>query len=77
MKACYQLNIQSIIIEGGNKLAESFIIEHAWDEARVIENTKMIIDNGLRAPVLTDQKLVDTEKVFTDTISYYKNTVEK
>ncbi len=77
LKACYQLNIQSIIIEGGNKLAESFIIEHAWDEARVIENTKMIIDNGLRAPVLTDQKLVDTEKVFTDTISYYKNTVEK
>lgn len=73
LQACYQLNIQSIIIEGGNQLAGSFINEHAWDEARVIENGKMIINNGLRAPVLTDQLLVHTESIFSDSVSYYKN----
>ena len=77
LKACYELNIQSLIIEGGNKLAESFINEHAWDEARVIENSRMIIDNGLRAPVLSNQKFMASESVFTDVISYYKNTVHQ
>jgi len=73
LKACHELNIQSIIIEGGNKLAESFINEGAWDEARVIENSKMIIDNGLRAPVLSNHKFVASETIATDIISYYKN----
>ena len=73
LQACYDLNLQSIIIEGGNKLAESFINEQAWDEARVIENSRMIINNGLRAPVLTNQKITSTETVFTDAISYYTN----
>jgi diaminohydroxyphosphoribosylaminopyrimidine deaminase/5-amino-6-(5-phosphoribosylamino)uracil reductase len=68
------LNIQSIIIEGGNKLAESFINEHAWDEARVIENTTMIIDNGLRAPALSNQVYVASRDVATDNISFYKNS---
>ncbi len=77
LKACYELGLQSIIIEGGNKLAESFINEHAWDEARVIENSRMIIDNGLRAPVLTNQKFVSSETVFTDIITYYKNAVQQ
>jgi len=75
LKACYELNIQSLIIEGGNKLAESFIIAGSWDEARVIENSKMIIDNGLRAPVLSNHKFVASETISTDIISYYKNAV--
>ena len=73
LKACYELGLQSIIIEGGNKLAESFINEHAWDEARVIENSRLIIDNGLRAPVLSNQMFVFSENVLNDEISYYKN----
>ena len=75
MKACYEMNIQSVLIEGGNKLAESFINEGAWDEARVIENTSMIINNGLRAPVLTNHHLIDTETISTDLISYYQNNL--
>lgn len=75
LKACYDLGLQSLIIEGGNKLAESFINEHAWDEARVIENSEMIIDNGLRAPVLSNQKFCSSENILNDNISYYKNLV--
>ena len=40
--ALYQLNIQSALIEGGAKLLQSFIDEQIWDEARVIENGKLI-----------------------------------
>lgn len=73
LKACYKLNIQSILIEGGNKLAESFINEHLWDEARVIENSELIIDNGLRAPLLSNHKLISSEAIATDIVSYYAN----
>jgi diaminohydroxyphosphoribosylaminopyrimidine deaminase/5-amino-6-(5-phosphoribosylamino)uracil reductase len=73
LKACYELNIQSLLIEGGSKLAESFINEDAWDEARVIENNQLIIDNGLRAPVLSNQHFISCETIATDTVSYYIN----
>jgi diaminohydroxyphosphoribosylaminopyrimidine deaminase/5-amino-6-(5-phosphoribosylamino)uracil reductase len=76
LKACYQLNIQSVLIEGGNKLAESFINENVWDEARIIENKQLIIDNGLRAPLLSNHQLVASETVSSDVISYYKNTIK-
>ncbi|HKG69822.1 MAG TPA: dihydrofolate reductase family protein, partial [Segetibacter sp.] len=74
MKACYELEIQSILVEGGTKLLLSFIKEQFWDEARVIENSQLIIDNGLNAPVLSNHCLTDTENILTDLISYYKNT---
>jgi diaminohydroxyphosphoribosylaminopyrimidine deaminase/5-amino-6-(5-phosphoribosylamino)uracil reductase len=73
LKACYHLRIQSILIEGGNKLAETFINENSWDEARVIENTQLIINNGLRAPLLSNQHFINSETFATDIISYYKN----
>jgi diaminohydroxyphosphoribosylaminopyrimidine deaminase/5-amino-6-(5-phosphoribosylamino)uracil reductase len=34
LNACYQNNIQSILVEGGAKLLQSFIDEGIWDEAR-------------------------------------------
>ncbi|MCW3111665.1 MAG: diaminohydroxyphosphoribosylaminopyrimidine deaminase [Segetibacter sp.] len=77
LKACYKLNIQSVLIEGGSRLAESFINENAWDEARVIENPRLIIHNGLRAPLLSNHQLVSSEAISSDVISYYKNLNNK
>jgi diaminohydroxyphosphoribosylaminopyrimidine deaminase / 5-amino-6-(5-phosphoribosylamino)uracil reductase len=73
MKDCYDLKLQSILIEGGNKLAQSFINENCWDEARVIENPTLIIDNGLRAPALSHQHLIKTQSVLADIFSFYCN----
>lgn len=73
LKACYQLNIQSLLIEGGNKLAESFINENMWDEARVIENGELIIDNGLRAPLLSNFQLISAVTVAIDQVAFYRN----
>ncbi|MDB5247267.1 MAG: diaminohydroxyphosphoribosylaminopyrimidine deaminase [Segetibacter sp.] len=76
LQACCDLKIQSVLIEGGNKLAETFINAHAWDEARVIENSELIIDNGLRAPLLSNHQLISSENILSDVVSYYKNTFQ-
>lgn len=43
----------SLFVEGGAALLQSFINEKLWDEARVFR-TSQILGNGLRAPVLTE-----------------------
>jgi len=72
-EACYKLRIQSILAEGGTKLLQAFIDEQLWDEARVIENSELIIESGLNAPQLTHQRLIVSENMSTDIISYYQN----
>jgi len=50
LDALYQLNIQSVLVEGGAKLIQSFIDEAAWDEIRIIINTGKKPGSGLKAP---------------------------
>lgn len=42
-------NIQSLIVEGGRELLQSFIDSNLWDEAR-IEITPLQLGNGVKAP---------------------------
>lgn len=72
LNACCQKNIQSIIIEGGAKLLQSFIDTGLWDEARIITNTAMHIENGLNAPQLSASKLYHSDNIFTDRIDYFQ-----
>ncbi|MEQ1678170.1 MAG: bifunctional diaminohydroxyphosphoribosylaminopyrimidine deaminase/5-amino-6-(5-phosphoribosylamino)uracil reductase RibD, partial [Chitinophagaceae bacterium] len=65
-------NIQSVLVEGGAALLQSFIDEGLWDEARVINNSELIINNGLKAPVLFNAEKADDEKVLTDFIEIFK-----
>lgn len=71
--ALYQLNIQSVLVEGGAFLLQSFIDEGIWDEARMITNQDLIIGNGLPAPLLKNGILQHTENVYSDSIRYYSN----
>jgi diaminohydroxyphosphoribosylaminopyrimidine deaminase/5-amino-6-(5-phosphoribosylamino)uracil reductase len=70
MNACYQLKIQSILVEGGALLLQSFIDEQAWDEARIITNNKLVIPNGLPAPQLRPYHIVSTKNVLSDIVHY-------
>jgi diaminohydroxyphosphoribosylaminopyrimidine deaminase / 5-amino-6-(5-phosphoribosylamino)uracil reductase len=74
MNALYRMNIQSVLIEGGSYLLQSFIDEGIWDEARVITNEHLSIGAGLPAPVLKDNILCSSEPIFSDVIRTYKNT---
>jgi diaminohydroxyphosphoribosylaminopyrimidine deaminase/5-amino-6-(5-phosphoribosylamino)uracil reductase len=64
----YQLNILSVMIEGGAQLLQSFIDEGYWDEARIITNTQFHAGAGIAAPELGAATLVQTEQITTDTI---------
>ncbi len=76
LKACHQMNIQSILVEGGAKLLQSFIDNGYWDEARVITNTILFVGSGLPAPYLNNAQLVKQEQLLTDSISYFRRNVE-
>lgn len=73
--ALYELKIQSVLVEGGVKTLQYFIDAGVWDEARVITNEEMIIENGLSIPEMKYFKLIDQEKYLNDSISYFKNSV--
>jgi len=71
LTALYQLKIQSIIIEGGAKLLQSFIDAAIWDEARIIANSELSIMNGLNAPILKSAELIAEESIENNVIKYY------
>lgn len=73
LKACYELKLQSILIEGGEKLLQSFIEKNLWDEARIITNRKMIIEKGLKSPDLVNKKWIVDFSLGDDLITVYKN----
>ena len=73
LRALYDLNIQSVLVEGGAKTLQSFIDAGLWDEARVITNEEMVIENGISSPEMKNFKLRKTEKNFSDRIHYFTN----
>lgn len=72
LNALYRMRIQSVLIEGGARLLQSFIEEGLWDEARVITNRDLLIGEGLPAPVLHHHQLGYTESFLTDSIHIYQ-----
>lgn len=74
-EALYQLNIQSVLVEGGAQLIQSFLDENIWDEARIITNDDLTIDKGIAAPSLIAATLEEKKKIISDTIRIYKPAV--
>ncbi|MBQ0152911.1 MAG: bifunctional diaminohydroxyphosphoribosylaminopyrimidine deaminase/5-amino-6-(5-phosphoribosylamino)uracil reductase RibD [Chryseobacterium sp.] len=64
MKSLHEKQIQSVIIEGGNYILQQFIDAKLWDEAIVIKNEHLTLNNGTKAPIF---KHIPTEiKNFRD-----------
>lgn len=74
LNGLYRLNIQSVLVEGGAQLLQSFIDEGWWDEARVITNEQLVIGDGLPAPQLSNHQLKKSQTVLTDKIRFYENS---
>lgn len=74
--ALHHLKIQSVLVEGGARLLQSFIDEDYWDEARVITNEDLEIPAGLPAPQLQHARLVSRESLLSDCIRHYEPTKE-
>lgn len=67
MKELYERNIQSLLVEGGAKLLQSFINNGLWDET-IIEIGKITINNGIKAPILKNFKVSECRKCFDSII---------
>jgi diaminohydroxyphosphoribosylaminopyrimidine deaminase/5-amino-6-(5-phosphoribosylamino)uracil reductase len=72
LQYCYNNKLQSILVEGGTQLLQSFINENLWDEARIITNEKLFVQNGVAAPKLSGS-LQHSTHIFGDRIDYYTN----
>jgi diaminohydroxyphosphoribosylaminopyrimidine deaminase/5-amino-6-(5-phosphoribosylamino)uracil reductase len=72
LNALYELKLQSVIVEGGTRLLQSFIDNDYWDEVRIITNTSLSIADGLSAPLFESDQLIKEEMILNDRISYYK-----
>jgi diaminohydroxyphosphoribosylaminopyrimidine deaminase / 5-amino-6-(5-phosphoribosylamino)uracil reductase len=68
----YQEQVQSVIVEGGAKLLQSFIDEDVWDEARVITNSALTIGEGVDAPMLRNYLQVQEKHIKNDTITFFR-----
>ena len=45
----YKSDVQSVIVEGGTKTLTTFINDGIWDEARIIQSSKTIVE-GIKSP---------------------------
>jgi len=73
LNALFELNIQSVLVEGGAKLLQSFIDVGIWDEARIITNDELILKDGLSAPLLNGVEKIVEQKILSDRIEIFKS----
>ena len=73
LKDLKEKNIQSVIIEGGIKTLESFIVEDLWDEAKVIRSKNNYWENGRKSPTLKNEILINTLDFKDDLVYIFKN----
>jgi diaminohydroxyphosphoribosylaminopyrimidine deaminase/5-amino-6-(5-phosphoribosylamino)uracil reductase len=72
LKNLYQRNIQSLIVEGGKQLLDSFIASKLWDEAfRFVGNKDF--KSGIEAPKISVNPVI-SETFDDDRLFIYKNT---
>lgn len=72
MEKLFELNIQSVLVEGGSFTLQQFINANIWDEAFVLKNPDLKLENGTKAPIFnfkTEEKIDFRDNI----IEYYIN----
>lgn len=70
----FEKNIQSLIVEGGEKLLQSFIDQNLWDEARVFKGSRNFKE-GIAAPVIHASFRANKRILNDSLIIYYNDTI--
>lgn len=73
LKELFARNIQSLIVEGGTQLLQSFIDSNLWDEAR-IETTPIQLCRGVKAPTIQGMEIEQTRHNIHHHTRILKNT---
>ena len=67
----HKKNIQSVLVEGGNKTLKTFIENNIWDEARVFKSTNKL-KKGVLAPKINGTKFFE-ENIKDDNLKIIRN----
>jgi len=70
LEELYKRNIQSVLVEGGSRTLQYFIIDNVWDEARVIVGDLKFGD-GVKAPIINKVPVRAHQFSDHDTIFYF------
>lgn len=73
MRKLFELQIQSVIIEGGSFTLQQFINQNLWDETIIINNEKLKLLNGTKAPNFNFEKF-ETKQFRDNIVEFYKNS---
>jgi diaminohydroxyphosphoribosylaminopyrimidine deaminase/5-amino-6-(5-phosphoribosylamino)uracil reductase len=71
LEKLFELNIQSVIIEGGENTLSRFINEQNWDEARVLQG-KTTFNSGTKAPKIAGN-MSNNYSLGIDSLTVYTN----
>jgi len=71
LQTLYERNIQSLIVEGGSRLINSFIEKELWDETRVF-TSKIAFNKGISAPNMDFSKSIK-QSVYGDKLELLFN----
>jgi diaminohydroxyphosphoribosylaminopyrimidine deaminase/5-amino-6-(5-phosphoribosylamino)uracil reductase len=71
LNSLVQKNIQSLMVEGGTKLLQSFIDENLWDEARIFTGSQFF-GSGVRAPAIKGT-IISEENILDDRLVFIRN----
>ncbi len=73
MDLLYAEGIQSLFVEGGRQLLQSFIDEGAWDEARIFSG-RQFFGNGIAAPIIRNVKSRKQINIGSELLYRIRNT---
>lgn len=66
----HERGLQSLLVEGGSRLLQSFIDAGLWDEIHV-EESPLLLRTGVKAPVVSGEYLAGEEVVFGHKFRHY------
>jgi len=69
----YELNIQSVLVEGGTHLIQSIIDLNVWDEVRLFINPDKKFGNGIKAPYLNSSGRDEPVHIGKDLLFVHRN----
>jgi diaminohydroxyphosphoribosylaminopyrimidine deaminase/5-amino-6-(5-phosphoribosylamino)uracil reductase len=74
LQALYEENMQSVLIEGGAAMLNSFINTGLWDEVHLLRNTKLFAGKGIKGADKPKGKILETQMVHNDRIEWMVNS---
>lgn len=73
LEELYRRGLQTLLVEGGRRVLQSFIDSHAWDEA-FVEQAPLLLEAGVEAPHLSGNHSLEVRRSFGRPVLHYLNT---